>query len=145
GINPVEPQIGQIELIHKYVDHTDRIVFANPIFKAFGEQCVLLAVRSLNKALHLIPPQNRAGIITRKSLPSTRFYTTKPHTRLPALCVPGVSYEAAARERYLQDFARGRQLRRKRPVIGGSVSLHAAGGSWVGPYLLPKSPPGHPA
>jgi hypothetical protein len=23
-INPVEPQIGQIELIHKYVDHTDR-------------------------------------------------------------------------------------------------------------------------
>src|SRR5262249_9247802 len=47
-----EPQIGQIKLIHKYVDHTDRIVFANPIFKTFREQCALVAVRSLNKALH---------------------------------------------------------------------------------------------
>src|SRR5262249_19755509 len=56
-INPVEPQGGQIELIHKYVDHTDRIVFANPIFKTFREQCALVAVRPFNKALHPIPPQ----------------------------------------------------------------------------------------
>src|SRR5262245_61962065 len=76
-INPVEPQIGQIEIVHKYVDHTDRIVFTNPIFKAFREQRALLAVRSLNKVLHPDPSANRAGIITRKSLPSARFYTTK--------------------------------------------------------------------
>jgi hypothetical protein len=35
GINPVEPQIGQIEFINKYVDHTNRIVLANPVFQAF--------------------------------------------------------------------------------------------------------------
>ena len=34
-INPVEPQIGQIELIDKYVDHTNRIVLANPVFQTF--------------------------------------------------------------------------------------------------------------
>src|SRR5690348_13978373 len=31
GINPIKPQIGQIELIDKDVDHTNRIVIANPV------------------------------------------------------------------------------------------------------------------
>jgi hypothetical protein len=35
GINPAEPQIGQIELIDKDVNHTNRIVLANPVFQAF--------------------------------------------------------------------------------------------------------------
>jgi hypothetical protein len=34
GINPAEPQIGQIELIDKDVNHTNRIVLANPVFQA---------------------------------------------------------------------------------------------------------------
>ena len=35
GIDPVEPKLGQIELVDKGLDHPNRIVLADPIFQAF--------------------------------------------------------------------------------------------------------------
>src|SRR5580693_3373967 len=56
-INPAKLKISQIKLIDKNVDHTNRIVLANPILKAFGEQRALLSILALNEAPHPTPPQ----------------------------------------------------------------------------------------
>ena len=57
GIDPTEPKLRQIEFIDKHVDHLNRIILANPVFHAFGKQCALPAIHSLNEAPHQIPPQ----------------------------------------------------------------------------------------
>ena len=35
GLDTVEPKLGQIECIDKDIDHTNRIVLADPVFQAF--------------------------------------------------------------------------------------------------------------
>ena len=57
GIDPAEPKLGQIEFVDKDVNHPNRIVLADPVFQAFGKQRALTAIRPLNEAPHLIPPQ----------------------------------------------------------------------------------------
>jgi hypothetical protein len=59
------------------VDDANRIILANPIFQAFRKKCALPAIYALNKAFHPIPRKSRAGIITRESIRSTRFYTAR--------------------------------------------------------------------
>src|SRR5262245_53560375 len=71
----VKPKIGQIERLDEHIDHANRIALFNPVAKAFRQQRRLPAIRPLNEAPHLIPPQNRAGIISRESNPAARFYT----------------------------------------------------------------------
>jgi hypothetical protein len=51
-INPAKLEISEIKLIDKNVDHTNRIVLANPILKAFGEQRALPSILALNEAPH---------------------------------------------------------------------------------------------
>src|SRR5438132_5673044 len=75
GIDTDEPELRQIQLVDEDVDHANRIILANPIFQAFRKERALSAIRAFNEALHQIPPRIRAGIITRKSLLSERFYT----------------------------------------------------------------------
>src|SRR5437660_12207744 len=75
GIDTNEPELRQIQLVDEDVDHANRIILANPIFQAFRKERALSAIRAFNEALHQIPPRIRAGIITRESLLSERFYT----------------------------------------------------------------------
>src|SRR5260370_4758155 len=46
-----------ISIVHKDVDHPNRIVLADPVFQAFRKQRALTAIRALNEASHPIPPQ----------------------------------------------------------------------------------------
>src|ERR1039458_3593753 len=57
GIDPTKPKLSQIEFIDKDVDNANRIVLADPVCHAFRKQRALLAIRPLNKALHLVLPQ----------------------------------------------------------------------------------------
>src|SRR2546421_2445848 len=75
GIDTDEPELRQIQLVDEDVDHANRIILANPIFQAFRKERALSAVRAFNEALHQTPPRIRAGIITRESPRSERFYT----------------------------------------------------------------------
>jgi hypothetical protein len=57
GIDPAEPKLRQIQFLDKDIDHTNRIVLANPVFQAFRKKRPLPTIRALNEAPHLIPPQ----------------------------------------------------------------------------------------
>src|SRR5438445_5956614 len=83
GIDTDEPELRQIQLVDEDVDHANRIILANPIFQAFRKERALSAVRAFNEALHQTPPRIRAGIITRESPRSERFYTAWVKTRTP--------------------------------------------------------------
>jgi hypothetical protein len=76
GIDPAKSKRAQIELVDKDVNRANGIVLADPVFQAFRKQRALTAIRPLNEALHLIPPQI-AGIISRESNPAARFYTAR--------------------------------------------------------------------
>jgi hypothetical protein len=43
--------------LDEYIDRTNRIALFNPVAKAFRQQRRLPAIRPLNKAPHMIPPQ----------------------------------------------------------------------------------------
>src|SRR6266536_5263184 len=47
----------QIEFADKDVDYANRIVLADPVFKALRKQGALPTIRPFNEALHPIPPQ----------------------------------------------------------------------------------------
>ena len=64
-IDPAEPELGQIELLDKDIDHTNRIVLVDPIFQAFGKQRRLPTIHPLNKALHRDPPKIASLFIMR--------------------------------------------------------------------------------
>src|SRR5262249_29409329 len=53
-IDPVEPKLAEIEFFDKNVDHPNRIVLVNPVFKALGKKRALPSIRPLNEALHTI-------------------------------------------------------------------------------------------
>jgi hypothetical protein len=53
--NPVKPQGTQIQLADKDVYHPDRIVLRDVIIEILRKQNTLLAVFTLNEALHLSP------------------------------------------------------------------------------------------
>src|SRR2546421_2717145 len=82
GIDTDEPELRQIQLVDEDVDHANRIILANPIFQAFRKERALSTIRALDEALNQIPPRIRAGIITRESLRSERFYTAWVRRRL---------------------------------------------------------------
>src|SRR6266702_3336967 len=49
-IDPVEPKLGQIELVDKDVDYANGIVLADPVFKAFRKQRALPTIRPSRKS-----------------------------------------------------------------------------------------------
>ena len=59
GIDPVKPNIAQIEFLDKDVDHANGIVLDNPIFQAFRKQRALPPINPFNEALHPIPRNPR--------------------------------------------------------------------------------------
>jgi hypothetical protein len=55
GINATEPEVSQVEFRDKGLDHSNRIVFANPVFQAFRKERGLPAIHAFNEASHMIP------------------------------------------------------------------------------------------
>ena len=57
-IDPAEIERTEIKLLDKHVNHTNRVVLVDPIIQAFGKQCRLPAIHSLDEALHRdLPPK----------------------------------------------------------------------------------------
>ena len=54
-LNSAEPQLAQIKRFSKGIDHPDRIVLSNKIFKTFGEKARLIPINAFNKSLHNAP------------------------------------------------------------------------------------------
>ena len=63
GLDPVKPQIGEIERINERVDHANSIAFVDPVFEAFRQQRCLRAFRPRNEALHQCPRRFNRRII----------------------------------------------------------------------------------
>ncbi len=57
-IDTTEPQTAQIKPLDKGLDHTNRIVLRNKVFKRFRKQRPLAAIQTLDKALHHKLPAN---------------------------------------------------------------------------------------
>src|SRR5271167_3339440 len=105
GIDTAKAKLSQIKLLDKNVDHTNRIVLADPVFHAFRKQRALPAIRSLNKALHQIPRKSseepyrgnqirrcvftQAGSLadTTANSDRVRFYPNKGHEGGGQMCL----------------------------------------------------------
>src|SRR5476651_1217661 len=57
GFDPAEPKLSQIKFVDKNINDANRIVLADPVFKAFRKQRALPAIRPLNEAPHPNLPQ----------------------------------------------------------------------------------------
>ncbi len=69
-IDTAKPQAAQIKSLDKGLDHPDRIVLRNKIFKRFRKERDLTAIQTLDKALHHKLPTNPG-----ESYQHPRFYT----------------------------------------------------------------------
>ena len=59
-IDAIEPEVAEFQRIDEHIDRANRIALADPIIKAFRQQCRLLTIRPLNKTLHH-PPAIQQG------------------------------------------------------------------------------------
>src|ERR1700730_2586619 len=101
GINPAEPKLVQIEPIHKDVDHTNRIILANPIFQAIRKQRALPAIRALNKALHPIPSQIAQESYRENHIEQHVFTQPGPEAEIQTETLPSQTWlDQAARPAY---------------------------------------------
>jgi hypothetical protein len=50
GSDPAEPVLDKPTFVDKDVDHSNRIVLANPVFQAFRKERGLPAIRAFNEA-----------------------------------------------------------------------------------------------
>src|SRR5262249_9610976 len=91
-LDAAKPKLGQIELVDKHVDCTNRIVLADPILQIFRKQRALPAIYAFNEALHPIPRK-----IARESYPENHFNQhvfTQPGsfpTDLRGVCISATS------------------------------------------------------
>src|SRR6201989_719179 len=109
-IDPFKGHLGQIERVDKNVDHTNRIVLADPVFHAFRKQRALPTIDAFDEALHPIPLKsrgNRNSRITQSSvfLHSQGLFKTEPLRDLVARHVDAPMLAAIARE-----YRAGRRL-----------------------------------
>src|ERR1700756_3832259 len=79
-IDPFKGHLGQIERVDKNVDHTDRIVLADPVFHAFRKQRALPTIDAFDEALHPIPLKSRGNRNSRIT-PSSVFLHSQGQTR----------------------------------------------------------------
>jgi hypothetical protein len=54
-INPFKGHLTQIEPVNKEIDHSNRVVLADPVFHALRKQRALTTIDPLDEALHLSP------------------------------------------------------------------------------------------
>src|SRR5438445_7240011 len=62
-IDPFKAYIAQIQCLNKHIDRANRIVFVDPILKAFWQQRRLPAIQPRHEARHQIPRRFSKGII----------------------------------------------------------------------------------
>ena len=58
GIDPTKPELRKIKFIDEDINHPNWIVLVDPVLQAFGKQCRLPALHSIDKALHSIPRES---------------------------------------------------------------------------------------
>ena len=80
--DPAKAQTAKIKLIHKDIDHPNRIVFADPVVQTLGKHTALSAIHALNKAFHHVLPPIDERIIAPAaflhSLDPKRTYVATP-------------------------------------------------------------------
>ena len=57
GHDAIEPELTQVNRIHKGVDYANRIVLIDPVIQTLGKQRRLIAIHTFNKMPYRIPPQ----------------------------------------------------------------------------------------
>ncbi len=70
-IDADKTKLAEIQFINKDIDHPNRIITPDPVVQAFRQKCRLVAIRTLDKSLHPIPPQRSPGEPYQRS----RFHT----------------------------------------------------------------------
>src|SRR5471032_613218 len=61
-IDPFKAEIAQIQRLNEHIDRANRIVFVDPILKAFWQQRRLPAIQPRHEARHQIPRRFSKGI-----------------------------------------------------------------------------------
>jgi hypothetical protein len=79
-LHPCEPKLGKIESLDKRVDHTNRIIFADPVIKALGQQRRRPSINPLDKLLHPIP---RKSALRGKQNHNTQMWQIVPTELVP--------------------------------------------------------------
>jgi len=80
GATPSNPTLDKSSFSTKAIDHPNRIILVNPVFKALRKQHRLAPINPLNEAPHPIPPPKSGGIIQRESNNQVRFHTSRVKT-----------------------------------------------------------------
>src|SRR5262249_133023 len=75
-LDPIEPELRQIELVNKGIDRAYRIIFANPVFQALRKQRPLATIPALNEAPHPMLPR-----ISSRESHTTAFSHSQGHER----------------------------------------------------------------
>src|SRR5471032_475779 len=91
GFDPAEPKLSQIKFIDKDIDDTNRIVLADPVFKAFRKQRALPTISPFNEAPHPILPKTaqesyRENQIQRCVFTQPRSFATDPFSAKVGRC-----------------------------------------------------------
>src|ERR1017187_4176696 len=85
-LDAAKAELGQIKLIDKDIDRTDRIIFAQIVIQPLGKQSALTAVIANDKARHRILPPNRRRIISSTGVftqPGAGTDTAEQHAPTP--------------------------------------------------------------
>ncbi len=56
GLCAIKTETAQVKLVDENINHTNRIVFVDPVLQALRELRALLAIHTLDKALHDTSP-----------------------------------------------------------------------------------------
>ena len=75
GVNTFEAQTSEIEFVDERFNDSHRVVFANVVVQALGQQCDLGSILAFDESLHVMARSNVATIRATGLKPSTRFYT----------------------------------------------------------------------
>src|SRR5262249_39739402 len=84
-IYPAEIERTEIKLLDKHVNYTNRVVLVDPVIQAFGKQCRLPAVHSLDKALHRDLPPKIASQFYHVGGFHTAWVERGPPSRVPSV------------------------------------------------------------
>ncbi len=64
--NSLKPELTEIELIDKHIDHPHRIVGTDPVVQLLRKQRALAPIHAFNETLHDTLPPKHTGIIGSK-------------------------------------------------------------------------------
>jgi hypothetical protein len=60
-LSTIEAEALKVELLDKAIDDADRVVLADKVIEAFGQQCDLASILSFDESLHAARPLSRVA------------------------------------------------------------------------------------